>query len=246
MSMTVPMYGFGGGGGGSVLNFDVKDFRTEAELLASAGKENRIGVVTPVPMTNWIFSATQPAEPVEGVVCFSTGTSSTVEFNALKKNGIQVYPLSAKQYVSGAWANVTAMRYQNGKWVNWLRPFLFKDGQVVNGNIVVKSGAILEIRENNLYFYGKSAHRAGFDFDLMNFTDHNAVKFNIVGITNKITFGFVTTTAELTGTSSFTAMQTISRTGWNTIDIPSGMTHAYFAIADAGQCDCLISEIEVI
>ena len=48
MSLTVPIYGFGGGGGGSELNFDVKDFRTEAELLASAGKENRIGVVTSV------------------------------------------------------------------------------------------------------------------------------------------------------------------------------------------------------
>ena len=71
MSLTVPMYGFGGGGGGSVLNFDVKDFRTEAELLASAGKENRIGVVSPVPMTGWRFDANQPEDLQEGEVWIS-------------------------------------------------------------------------------------------------------------------------------------------------------------------------------
>lgn len=127
MSLTVPIYGFGGGGGGSELNFDVKDFRTEAELLASAGKENRIGVVTPVPMTGWRFDANQPEDLQEGEAWFSIGTSSEVEFNALKKNGIQVYPLSAKQYIGGAWVNVTAMSYQSGEWVDWFT-YLYNKG----------------------------------------------------------------------------------------------------------------------
>jgi hypothetical protein len=48
------------------------------------------------------------------------GKSSAVAFNALKKNGIQVYPISAKQYVNGAWVDVTAKSYQNGKWVDWI------------------------------------------------------------------------------------------------------------------------------
>ena len=63
----------------------------------------------------------------EGTVWISTGTSSTVEFNALKKNGIQVYPLAAKQYVSGAWVTKTAKSYQGGKWVDWTT-FLFANG----------------------------------------------------------------------------------------------------------------------
>lgn len=56
----------------------------------------------------------------EGAVWISTGTSSPVEFNALKKNGITVYPISAKQYVSGAWVSVTAQSYQDGAWCEWL------------------------------------------------------------------------------------------------------------------------------
>ena len=56
----------------------------------------------------------------EGMVWFYTGASSTVKFNALKKNNITVYPLVAKQYVSGAWVDKTAKSYQNGAWVDWI------------------------------------------------------------------------------------------------------------------------------
>ena len=132
MSLTVPIYGFGGGGGGSELNFDVKDFRTEAELLASAGRENRIGVITLVPMTSWRFDANQPENLQEGEVWISVGTSSPVEFDALKKNGIKVYPLSAKQYVNGALQRIDAMSCQNGEWMPWVT-YLFKGG--VGGNL---------------------------------------------------------------------------------------------------------------
>lgn len=82
-------------------------------------KENTIWVNTNKEITNWIMDANQPENLTEGMVWISAGTSSTVAFNALKKNGIQVYPLSAKQYVSGAWVDVTAMSYQGGKWVEW-------------------------------------------------------------------------------------------------------------------------------
>lgn len=113
--------------GGASLNFDVKAYGTEEVLLAAAPKENTIGVITTTAISSWIFSATEPAEPVEGMVWISTGTSSAVEFNALKKNVIQVYPASAKQYVSGAWVDVTAYSYQGGKWVSWLT-YLYKAG----------------------------------------------------------------------------------------------------------------------
>lgn len=128
MSVPVPMYGFGDGGGTS-LNFDVKAYATEEALLADTPKENTIGIITTNKITGWMFSATEPESPVEGMVYITTGTDSDIAFNALKKNGIQVYPLSAKQYVSGAWVDVTAMSYQGGEWHEWeTKLYLFKEG----------------------------------------------------------------------------------------------------------------------
>lgn len=116
------------GGGGTSLNFDVKAYATEEALLAATPKENTIGVITTTEITGWVFSATEPENPSEGMVWISTGSSSAVEFNALKKNGIQVYPLSAKQYVSGAWVDVTAMSYQGGEWVEWWNGEVYEEG----------------------------------------------------------------------------------------------------------------------
>ena len=128
MSVPVPMYGFGGGGGTS-LNFDVKAYATEEALLADTPKENTIGIITTNKITGWMFAAADPAEPVEGMVYITTGTESDIAFNALKKNGIMVYPLSAKQYVNGAWVDVTAMSYQGGEWrTNSL--YIYNNGSV--------------------------------------------------------------------------------------------------------------------
>lgn len=99
---------------GVELNFEVVP-----NPQPSVAKENTIWVDTD-RINNYYFSATQPEGMVDYDVWFHVGTSSTVEFNALKKGGIQVYPLSAKQMVSGALVNKTAMSYQNGAWVKWI------------------------------------------------------------------------------------------------------------------------------
>lgn len=112
MSDMVPMYGFGGG---AALNFKIVG---GTEQPANP-KEHTIWINTDAAVTSWIISAVQPETPSEGMVWISTGTSSSAEFNALKKNGINVYPLFAKQYVSGAWVDKTAKSYQNGAWVDW-------------------------------------------------------------------------------------------------------------------------------
>lgn len=105
-----------GGGGGGGLNFSVVGGTT----APSNPKENMIWVNTSVAITTWVFSATVPENPVQGMVWISTGTSSQIAFNALKKNGIEVYPLSAKQCVSGAWVDKTTKIYQSGAWVDWI------------------------------------------------------------------------------------------------------------------------------
>ena len=65
----------------------------------------------------------------DGMVWIPTGTSSPAEFNALKKNGITVYPLSAKQYVGGTWVSKTAKIYQNGAWKDFIT-YLYNKGDL--------------------------------------------------------------------------------------------------------------------
>ena len=118
-------------GGGNPLNFRVLG----GTAAPSSPKENDIWVNADVSVSSWAFSATEP-QGEEGMVWITTGTSSTVAFNALKKNGIQVYPISAKQYVDGAWVEVTAKSYQNGAWNEW-RDY------IVRGGTAIKDLAIL-------------------------------------------------------------------------------------------------------
>ena len=101
-------------GGGAGLNFKVVGNPQPSNPI-----ENTVWIDTDTPITSYIFSAAQPAGE-EGMVWIATGTTSTAEFNALKKNDIKVYPQSAKQYVSGAWVDKTAESYQNGEWVEWV------------------------------------------------------------------------------------------------------------------------------
>jgi hypothetical protein len=112
-----------GGSGGAALNFKVVGGTTEPVNP----KENMIWVKTE-RIGAWYFSATQPEGLLEWDVWFPTGTASTVEFNALKKNAVQVYPLSAKQMVSGALMDVTAKSYQNETWNDWIL-YLFNYGK---------------------------------------------------------------------------------------------------------------------
>ena len=60
-------------------------------------------------------------------VWIQTGTSSPAEFNALKKNGITVYPIAAKQYLGGALVDKTASIYKNDTWID-LMSFLIRNG----------------------------------------------------------------------------------------------------------------------
>ena len=101
-----------GAGGANPLNFKVVGGTT----APANPKENTIWVNTDVAISSWVFSATQPASATNGMVWIYTVASSTVAFNALKKNGIEVYPVSAKQYVNGTFVDKTAKSYQGGEW----------------------------------------------------------------------------------------------------------------------------------
>lgn len=66
-------------------------------------------------------------EAAEGMVWFKTGASSSADFNALKKNGVQVYPICTYQWNGGVWSDKTSTIYQNGAWKYW-SAFLYNGG----------------------------------------------------------------------------------------------------------------------
>ena len=80
-------------------------------------------------MTSWSFSATEPANPENGMIWVTTGIGGDKNFNALKKNELQVYPINnVKQYVGAVWVVVTAMNFKNGAWNLWWNGKLYDNG----------------------------------------------------------------------------------------------------------------------
>lgn len=98
------------GGGG--LNFKVVGGLTQP----ADPTENMLWVKTAAEITGYVIAASAPATAAEGTVMIFTGTASLVAFNALKKNQLMVYPGAVKMYSTGAWANMDASIYQDGKW----------------------------------------------------------------------------------------------------------------------------------
>lgn len=101
------------GGGGISLNFEVVGGTTEP----TNPKENTIWVNTSLEITGWAFDSDYPLVSAGGV-WIKTGTSSGAEFNALKKNAIQVFPVGCYQWDGSSWVAKTAKVYRNGSWAS--------------------------------------------------------------------------------------------------------------------------------
>lgn len=118
------IFNLSGGGPGAFLNFRVVGGTTAPSNPA----ENTIWVNTDTPVTDWIFSPTVEYDTIAGTVWLLTSISTGVQFNALKKNDIRVFPVSCRQHVEGVgWVEKTAKIYQNGKWLDW-RTYLYNNG----------------------------------------------------------------------------------------------------------------------
>ena len=152
--------GFKHGAGGNPLNFRVVAYATEDDLKKDNPKENTIGVVTTTEISSWVFSATEPSEPEEGMLWISNGLSSPVAFDALSKNTLQVYPISARQYVTGSWTNVTAKIYQNEEWKNWLT-YLIKGGVIDTSIAEFEISGVVDPPENYVNFAASFENKNG-------------------------------------------------------------------------------------
>ena len=111
---TCFLYG-NGGGGGTDLNFEI----VGGTAQPTNPTENTIWVNTDAAVTGWIISASEPENPTDGMVWVIPDARSKIVFNAMRKNAILITPLSAKQYISGAWVDVEAQIYQDGAWMSF-------------------------------------------------------------------------------------------------------------------------------
>jgi hypothetical protein len=120
-------HGFKHGGSlGASLNFAVV-----GNPKPNNPKENTIWLNTDVEITSWVFSAEEPENLAHGDVWIPIGVSGAVTLNALKKNGILLHPLEAKQYINGALVKKDAAIYQDNHWVEWVM-WLFSNGDIKN------------------------------------------------------------------------------------------------------------------
>lgn len=225
-----------GAGGGTPLNFKVVGGTTEP----ASPKENTIWVNTSTAITSWIFSASEPENPTEGMAWFTTGASSPTAFNALKKNGIQVYPLSVKQYVSGAWVDLEGKSYQNGEWVDWCT-YLFMGGnqytQLTGGWKIDRNGGINVTIGQTIDFeiiMASARDAAVFTNNKVDLTNFKTLEF-VVNVTSVGNVHVGITTNNSGSVPTFTAKKTITTTGQHiaTVDLKSIYGEYYVGI----HCD---------
>lgn len=88
--------------------------------------ENTIWVNTDTEITGYQFSATEPKEAFDGKVWIYIGSSSHASFDIV--DNVSIYPIYAKQYISGKWVDKAAKIYQGNGWVDWWNGYLYELG----------------------------------------------------------------------------------------------------------------------
>lgn len=215
-----------GGSGG--LNFKV----VGGTSAPASPKENTIWINTNTTITSYVFSATQPTGPA-GMVWIFIGTSSTVAFNALKKNGIQVCPISAKQYVGGAWVQKEAKTYQNGAWVDWIA-YLYNKGDectditggwkgVFDATGYYSKGTITKNATNITVSLNGTQSLVPSCKNTIDLTDWNTLKINVLSRTSNIeTTSFAVWGADkLQNYGEWTAFKSFHTSGVVSLDVKS-------------------------
>lgn len=157
-------WGTGNLGGGVALNFEVVAYASEEALLAAVPAENTIGVITTTDISGWAMGDYPDPnwEMSEGFLYInikaSSYGSSDLDFGLLKKgNEICIAPISAKQYVSGTYVDVTCKSYQNGAWADWWNGELYTPGNTYDSitggwDYILNGTGGVEFREDGILF----------------------------------------------------------------------------------------------
>lgn len=104
------------GGGGTDVDLHVVGGTTQP----TNPEQNTIWVNTSTAVTSYALQHDEPDTPVAGMVWIQTSYFSFVPMNILPDNGVEVYPVAAYQYESGAWVEKEAKSYIDGTWKDWV------------------------------------------------------------------------------------------------------------------------------
>ena len=111
----------------AALNFQV----VGGTSAPSNSTENTIWVNTDVTISTWSFFKTKPTWTMSNgwvyIVSEISTNNVTTAFDALKQNEIWINPITAWQYVNGAWVQKDMQIYKNGAWIPYT-VFLYKSG----------------------------------------------------------------------------------------------------------------------
>ena len=111
----------GAGGGRSELNFRV----VGSPEQPSTPRVNDIWVSTSDEIITWVFDVSEPVAPVAGMVWIQVDFRSSAPLNALKRNGIHLYPVGVKQYDGSNWSDVTGKLWNGAEWVEIRLPYYY-------------------------------------------------------------------------------------------------------------------------
>lgn len=246
------IFNISGGGGSGGLNFAVVGALTQP----TSPRENTIWVKTETSIPGWVFSPTEPTNPEGGTVFFKTDLTSSVGFNALRKNEIAVLPTAAQQYISGQWKNMEAYAYIGGTWVqfSWSRAYLYNRGDSCNaitggwksdnGSSWLTTGTYNINDNGNIYLKGNNSglwvHTIN-AVDITAFKTLNAVISYAKGKRNTISVFTPTTSWNMDGDLS---RKEISASGTVTLDI-SALTGPHFIGVGTHSSETGLAEMKV-
>ena len=232
-------------GGGANLNFKVVGGTTQP----ASPSENMIWVNTDTAISEWVFAAEQPASPKEGMVWFQTGTSASAAFNALKKNSIMVCPISAKQYIDGAWVIKDAVIYQGGTWVNWWNGQLYSAGNeyesVTGGWAGQLNAAEVQVYADHLYVLSNNSYgRAGTNKKI-NVTDFETltVECQMPQTYSGVTIGLISVYDTLSSAAAYIVPSTARER--KSVDISSLSGEYYVYIGSESGFACSIYDVKL-
>lgn len=226
---------------GVELNFEVVGGTTQP----SNPKENTIWVNTSNTITSWTFSIEQPTSPSNGMMWFSTGEYSTVPFNALKNNSMQIYPVYAKQYVNGTWEEKTTKSYQNGEWQTWVRYlYIYKSGDLTgwdgegaaiwnecegNPPSIYYDNNRLTITESVSYPEGGNSRGVAYTTNVFDLTPYDVMYLEVVDVENPGAYIYAAIMDDSIYGEEYASVD-CSSTGTKTIDISGINGEAFLAI----------------
>lgn len=216
---------FNTGGTGAGLSFKV----VAAATQPVSPTENLIWVVTETPMANWVISPTEPEVDQIGTIWIRTNLTGDVTLNAIKRNGIILYPVGVKQYIGSQWVSLDAHIYQNGMWIQFALAwdgYYFQDGEQYeeftggwssdgyNSTGTVTVANILEVLSPN----ASKPARVG-TVNPIDLTNVNTLYYDsTTGKNGKAYPGYLMVT-EAKGVGNTAAQATISNSGTGSIDV---------------------------